>query len=348
MKNVEEDFVLPPLSQDSSQWLEQLLPELSGSGAVRSMLDGSFGIDPGSAVQRLTNLFFGELRLSLRVLALLLAMGIFLAVLRNLQSSFGRDGVGKCAELAAAAYLTAVALQAFSTASEYASAAVEDLTAIMHGVIPVTLSLMLSGGMAVSGGAIHPLIYFMCSVMSAVVKRAVIPLALFSMALYLLGGMSSGINVNGLADLCQRLNTYLLGFLMVLFTGVLSVTKFAATSFDSVAARGLKFAVSAAVPVVGGSIADAMSSVAGGSILLKNTVGAAGVAALIGVALFPVVKIGALSLVFRVSGALMGPLGGQRTAEAVYRMAGCLEMLVAAVSCVGVMMVISVFAVMGG
>ncbi len=344
---MDEIFELPPLSEQSSRWLDSLLPEFSAEGAVRSMLDGNFGVDAGSVLGRLVNLFAGELRLSLRVLALLLAMGIFMAVLNNLQSSFGRESVGRSAELAAAAYLTAIALETFSTAVDCVNTAIGDLSLVVDAVIPVTMSLMLSGGKPVSSSAIHPVIYFMCSAMVKIISGVIIPLSLFSLVLLILGSISTGINVDGLADLCRKINNYLLGFIMVIFTGVLSVTGFAAASFDSVAARGLKFAVSAAVPLVGGSIADAMNSVAGGSLLLKNTVGAAGAAVLICVALLPVVKIGALSLVFRISGALMGPLGGQRLSRTVYNMAGCLEMLVAAAACTGVMMVMGVVAIMG-
>lgn len=343
---MEETFALPALSGESSQWLNQLMPEFSAEGAVNSMLEGSLGIDPGSVTGRLLNLFAGELRLSLRVLALLLALGIFLAVLKNLQSSFGREGVSRAAELAAAAYLTAIALEAFSAAVDYASTAMTDLNLLMDAIVPVTLSLMLSGGMPVSGGAVNPIVYFMCSFMAKLISGVVIPLSLISLVLYILGSISTGISVNGLADLCQRANRYLLSFIMVIFTGVLSVTKFAAASFDSVAARGLKFAVSSAVPLVGGSIADAMNTVAGGSLLLKNSIGAVGVAMLIGVALLPVIKIGALSLVFRVGGALMGPLGGDRLSEAVGHMAGCLEMLIASVASTGIMMVIGIAAIM--
>ena len=343
---MEDNFIMPALSHDSSQWLDSLIPEFSADRAVNSMLEGSFRVDPSSIVGRILNLFIGELRLSLRVLALLLALGIFLAVLKNLQSSFGREGVSRAAELAGAAYLTAIALEAFSTAVDYAATAVADLNTLMDAIIPVTLSLMLSGGMPVSGGAVNPIVYFMCSLMGKIIGGVVIPLSLVSLVLYILGSISLGLSVNGLAYLCQRANKYLLSFLMVIFTGVLSVTKFASASFDSVAARGLKFAVSSAVPLVGGSIADAMSTVAGGSLILKNSIGAVGVAMLIGVALLPVIKIGALSLVFRVGGALMGPLGSDQLSEAVGHMAGCLEMLIAAVASMGLMMVIGVAAIM--
>lgn len=340
------DFEFPALSPESEGWLSQLLPEFSADNSIARMLEGSFDLEFGGLAGRLIDLFFGELRLSLRVLALLLAMGIFMAIIQNLQSSFNRDGVAAAANLASAAYLTAIAVEAFAGARDYAVTAVDDLCRIMDAILPVTLSLMLSGGLAVSGSALHPIIYFMCSLLSKVVSMAVIPLALFSMALHILGSASTGVNVEAAADLCARISRYILSFIMVVFTGVLSVTRFAASSFDGLAARGLKFAVSSAVPVVGGSIADAMSSVAGGSLLLKNTIGAAGVAVIIGVALLPVVKIGALSLVFRIGGALMGPMGGERLADAVYRMAGCLETLVASVACVAVMMVIGVMALM--
>lgn len=345
---MDELFIMPEISEESKGWISSLLPEFSAEEAVSNMLKGQFGFDTEGLFSRFINLFLGELRGSLKVLALLLAMGIFLGILRNLQSAFGRESLGSAANLAAAAYLTAIALEVFSSAKDFALTAVDDLSMIMDAILPLTLSLMMSGGMAVSGGAIHPVIYFMCSLLSAAVKNIAVPLSLFSMALYILGSFGGGADVSALAQLLGRIGRYSISFVMVIFTGVLSITRFAAASFDSLAARGLKFAVSSAVPVVGGSIADAMNSVAGGSILMKNSVGAAGAALLVAVALLPVVKIGALSLVFRLGGALMGTLGGDRIGDAVCKMAGCLEMLVASVASVAVMMVIAVAALMGG
>lgn len=345
---MDELFQMPEISVDSQSWLNSLMPEFSAEGAIGDMLEGQFGIEVGGILNRLINLFFGELRLSLKVLALLLAMGIFLGIISNLQSSFGSKSTAVAAQLAATAYLTSIALEVFSSARAFALGALEDLTVIMDGILPLTMSLMMSGGMAVSGGAIHPVIYFMCSVLSAAVKNIVLPLSMFSMTLYILAGFGTDLNILPLADFLQRLGRYVISFVMVLFTGILSVTRFASASFDSLAARGIKFAVSAAVPVVGGSIADAMNSVAGGSILLKNSIGAVGAVLIIAVALLPVVKIGALSLIFRLGGALMGPMGGEKIADSVYRMAGCMEMLVAAVAAVAVMMVIAVASLMGG
>lgn len=344
----DELYKMPEISQNSQEWLNSLLPEFSTEGAVKNMLEGQFGVDMGGVVNRILNLIFGELRLSLRVLALLLSMGIFLGIINNLQSAFGNKSTAVAARLGAAAYLTSIAIGVFETAKTFALSAMGDLTAIMNGILPYTLSLMMSGNMAISGGAIHPLIYLMCSIMTAAVKNVVLPLSMVSMVLYILSSFGTSVSIGPLADFMQRVGGYIMGFIMVLFTGILSITKFASASFDSLAARGIKFAVSAAVPVVGGSIADAMNSVAGGSILLKNSIGAAGAIMIIAVALLPVIKIGALSLIFRVGGALMGTMGEERVANAVYKMAGCMEMLVAAVASTAVMMVIGVAALMGG
>lgn len=335
------------LSADSKNWISSLLPSFSLREAAADIAAGKFDLGAEKIFSNLFNLFFGEIALSLKTLALLLATGVILGMLDNLRSAFASDAVHKAARLAAAAVLTAVALEAFSSARETALTALEDLNTIMNTVLPLSISLMISSANACLGSAVHPVIYFMCSVLSAAVKNVVLPLAMFSMALYILSGFAPEMGISPLADLMRRAGKYLMGFIMMLFTGVLSVSRFAGASFDSLSARGLKFAVSTAIPVVGSSVADAMNSVAGASALLKNSVGVLGSVLIIAVALLPVIKIGALATVFRLGGALMGTMGDEKTALAVSEMAQSMEMLLAAVTSVGVMMVIGVSALMG-
>ena len=64
------------------------------------------------------------------------------------------------------------------------------------------------------------------------------------------------------------------------------------TSADAAAIKTAKMAISRAVPVVGGILADAADSVLAGAGAVKNTVGAAGLLAVLAVCLLPLMRLG--------------------------------------------------------
>ena len=61
-------FAFPELSPQSESWLSRLMPEFSAEGAVSDMLGGSFDFGLGGVAEKLAELFFGEIGISLRTL----------------------------------------------------------------------------------------------------------------------------------------------------------------------------------------------------------------------------------------------------------------------------------------
>ena len=85
---------------------------------------------------------------------------------------------------------------------------------------------------------------------------------------------------------------WLLTGALALFTLYLTVSGAAAGSADTVtASAGLRSAVGV-LPVVGSILADAADSVLAGAGAVKNTVGAAGLLAVLAVCLLPLVRLG--------------------------------------------------------
>ena len=146
--------------------------------------------------------------------------------------------------------------------------------------------------------------------------------------------------------LFAKLHKTVLAFAMSIFAGILGISSFAAASFDSLAARGVKFAVSASVPMVGGSIAEAMSSVAGAAMLLKNAVGIAGVIGIFGMFALPLLKIWALGLAFRLVAAFTAPVAEDRTVEVLRNLGDCIDMLFSSLACMGTIMIIALASIL--
>ncbi len=89
------------------------------------------------------------------------------------------------------------------------------------------------------------------------------------------------------------------------------------------------------IPVVGRSLADAMDSVLGTALVLKNALGLIGAVAILFICALPAIQILLQALVFRIAGALIQPLGEEKLAEAVTGMGNSLILLFASLTICG-------------
>ena len=65
---------------------------------------------------------------------------------------------------------------------------------------------------------------------------------------------------------------------MTIFTGLLSIQSVVGSSADTLTSKTAKYVISNCVPVVGGAVSDAYSTVKGSLSLLKNGIGGVGIA----------------------------------------------------------------------
>jgi len=106
---------------------------------------------------------------------------------------------------------------------------------------------------------------------------------------------------------------------------------------DGVALRTGKFTAKAFIPVVGGMFSDAFETVAGASLVLKNSIGAFGAVALIVLCCFPLLKLFAITLIYRGAAALLQPLGEDGVSDTLEAMAQYMYAIIGAVAAVALM-----------
>ena len=106
------------------------------------------------------------------------------------------------------------------------------------------------------------------------------------------------------ADLLKNTITFLLTALLLAFVGYLTASGAIAGSVDAAAVKAAKLAISRAIPVVGGILADASESVLAGAGALRSAVGAAGMIVVLAICLTPFLRLALQYLVYKVAAAL--------------------------------------------
>ncbi|MCR4419666.1 MAG: stage III sporulation protein AE [Clostridia bacterium] len=306
-------------------------PQLNVRTILADLAAGRTVLDPRALFSSLGRFLGGELLASARVMGQLVVLAVLCAVLHNLQAAFERRTVGEIAYLVVLLALLVLALGSFSSAMQIGREAVDRMTVFMQALLPGLLTILTAMGGMASSAIVHPLIMGCLALGGTLVRDVVLPLLFLAAALNIVGRVSERFQVTRLADTLKSLAVIALGLFITLAVGIITVQGAAAGAVDSLTLRTAKFASTAFVPVIGKTLTDAVEAVASASLLVQSAAGLLGVVGLLGLALFPALKIGVLALIFHLTAALVQPFGDNRISDALAAMGGTLGLAFAVV-----------------
>ena len=336
----------PEITSSAAQSIQTILGDFNFESIVEEITAGKFSPKAGSIANRLISAFFGELTTALMLVGGIAALILLCAFVNNLHGSFGKNEISRATGFAIFVYIATIAATVFQNAGSFVSDTLRDITLLVHSIVPSMSLLSISGGQPLSATLSHPVIFFICSGAGSLIKNVITPLVLLRAVSTLLCAVTGNDSLEEFSGLFAKVHKTLLAFSMSFFAGVLGISSFAAASFDNLAARGVKFAISASVPVVGGSISEAMGSVAGSAMLLKNAIGLGGVLLLFAVFALPLIKLWVLSLSLRLTAAFTAPVSEKRVSQVLKKLGECIDMLFSSVACMGTIMIVAIASIL--
>jgi stage III sporulation protein AE len=285
------------------------LPE-SQKGSIAEFLSGEKQLSLKEWLIAFGKFLFYELQANGKLLGTLILLTVFSMVLQSLQNAFEQQAVSKVAYAVVYMVLLIIALNSFRVAMDYALDAVQTMSHFMIAMIPLLLALLASSGGVISAAFFHPIILFLMNTTGTIVEYVTLPLLFLAALLSIVSTLTDHYKVTQLAELLTKVGIGILGVILTIFLGVMSVKGATSAIADGIALRTAKFVAGNFIPVVGKMFTDAADTVVTASMLLKNTVGIVGVAILFIIAAFPALKIFAIAFIYKVSAAVMQPLGG--------------------------------------
>ncbi|WP_422392741.1 stage III sporulation protein AE [Mesobacillus harenae] len=285
------------------------LPE-SQKGSLYDFIKGEKTFSLKEWSSGILKYLFHEFIVNGKLLGSLVLLTIFSMFLQTLQNSFEKSTVSKVAYSIVFMVLIIIALNSFHVAIQYTNEAISTMIHFILALIPLLLALMAASGGIVSAAFFHPVILFLMNTSGMFIQYVILPLLFLSTLLSIVSILTDHYKVTQLAQLLRNWSIGLLGALLTIFLGVISVQGASAAVADGVTIRTAKFITGNFVPVIGRVFTDATDTVITASVLLKNTVGLAGVAILLIIAAFPAVKILMIAFIYKFAAAILQPLGG--------------------------------------
>ncbi|MCM3633175.1 MULTISPECIES: stage III sporulation protein AE [Paenibacillus] len=286
--------------------------------------------------------FLEEIIYNGKLLLIIVMLSIFSMMLETLQSAFEKKSISKIAYSIIFIVLVTIAINSFMVAMDFAKEAIEKMITFMLAMVPLLLTLLASMGGVVTVSVMHPLIIFMIHMVGSLIYLVVFPLLFFSAVLHIVSAITDRFKLTQLANMLRNIAVTVLGILLTVFLGVISVQGATSSITDGVALRTAKFVTGNFVPVVGKMFSDAADTIISASLVAKNAVGIAGVTILLVICAFPAIKIVALALIYHLSGAIMQPLGDSPIAACLQTIGKTMLYVFAALAAVSLMFFLAI------
>ena len=301
---------------DIKQFWDDILVQYGGflpegqKGDMMDYLSGEQTISLKAWFTGLLKFLFHEMLANGKLLGMLILLTVFSMFLQSLQNAFEKSSISKIAYSIVFMVLIIIALNSFHVAIQYTKETIETMVSFFMALVPLLLALIAASGGFVSAAFFHPVLLFLMNTSGLFIGNFVLPLLFLATILSVVSTLTEHYKVTQLADLLKKISIGLLGVFTTIFLTVISVQGTSTAVADGITIRTAKFVTGNFIPVVGRIFTDAADTVISASVLLKNTVGIAGVVILLLIVAFPALKILAIAFTYKLTAAILQPLGG--------------------------------------
>lgn len=321
----------------------EILRELDVEEFVEGLNDkDGFDLEKNKIIRAAKKVLLKEIAETGKLMGVIVVIAIVCSLLKHLQDAFKENRVSDIAYFTCFASMIVVISKSFYISISIASNAVNGISDFMYAIVPVMIVLFASIGNVTQAIFMDPILIASINICITIISKVIFPMITLSFVLSFVNNLSEDYKIGRLSSIIKSSVLWIQGTMMTIFVTILTIRSIASATMDDVTIKAAKFAVDSAVPVVGKTLSDAISTMAGYTLLLKNSIGTLGMVVIILVMLSPIIKLFCISGIYKVTGALLQPISDKRLTDSIDSVGNCITLILACVICTTVMTFIMV------
>lgn len=235
--------------EESNKYTEEVYEDLDMKEVLNSAISGE--IDNNLILKAIVKLFGEEVRNSINLIGSILVIIIIHAIIRAMTDGLENKGIGQITYYVQYILIITITMTNFMQIVNSVKDSINNLLVFINSIIPILMSLMLATGSVTSVSMIQPILLFLITFIGNLINTLIIPILLIGTTLGIISKISSKVQVDKLAKVMKSGTVWILGFVLTLFVGILSLEGNLTAGVDGITAKTAKVAVSSFVPVVG-------------------------------------------------------------------------------------------------
>ncbi len=202
-------------------------------------------------------------------------LGVILISAALTDNSVG--GINQTVNYVTVLCIAAVILTPLFSSITAAVDALKNCAYFITGFVPVFAAIIAASGKAATSVSMSTLLLGAANGMSYVANFVIVPLMGGYLAVSVSSAVSPLLSNSGLSESIKKIVFWIMSLISTVFVGILGIQTAVNSSADSLSMKTAKFIVGSSVPVAGGVLSEALSTLTASISLLKSSVGIYGV-----------------------------------------------------------------------
>lgn len=335
-----DSFNISNFIDEANKYSNDILKDIDIQELLNNAIKGE--LDTNQLLKNIFPLLGTEIKEALKVMGSILIIVLIHSVLKSISDNLNNKSVAQITYYVQYILIATVIMTNFSSIITLTKEAVGNMISFIQLLFPLLMTLMLASGSVVSVNLVQPIILFIIYLISNIFQSIIIPIILVGTALAIVSKISDRIQIDKLSKFLKSSSVWVIGILLTIFVGVLSIEGTLGSSVDGITAKTAKAAVSSFIPVVGKVLGDAVDTVIGCSAILKNAIGIVGVIVVIAICITPILKLAIITIIYHLTAALCEPIADSKIVSLITQMADTFKILLAILCSISVMLIIGI------
>ena len=338
LKKQQKEFGIQEFIQKADAYTGEFFEGIDINDILDDAIKGE--VDNQTVFKKVLSLLGGELVSGLTALGSVLAIVIIHSVLKSVSESLENDTISKLIYYVQYICIITIIMMNFSDIVQVVKDTCNNLVGFMNILVPLLISLMIYTGSIATSGILEPIILFLINFIGNIIQNLIIPIVLVFTSLIVISKISNNVQIDKLSKFLKSGVVWFFGIVLTIFVGVISLEGTLSSSVDGITAKTTKAVVSSAIPVVGKILGDAVDTVLGCGIILKNAVGLIGVVIVLGICIIPIIKLGVLTIAYKLMSAICEPIADKNITSLLDQIGDVYKIFLAILCSISVMLII--------
>lgn len=334
----EKSLGITEFIKESKEYVGETFSDVDLSTLYKDAISGDINLQ--GFLGKVIKLTGKEVASTIRSLGYILVIIIIHSIIKNISDGLGNNQIGEITHYVVYILIVTLIMTNFSEMINLIRETTNSLVGFLNSLLPILLSLMITTGNIVTASTIQPVLLMIITFIGNFISSVLLPLILIGTALGIISKISDKVQISKLSKFFKSSVVWVLGIVLTIFVGILSLEGTLTSSVDGLTAKTTKAVVTSTIPVVGKILGETVDAVLGCSNILKNAVGFVGIFVVISISILPIIKLAIMSISFNLTAALSEPIADKKIVSVLEQMGDTFKVLLGMVIAISVMLII--------
>lgn len=240
-----------------------------------------------------------------KILIVIIIISMIYSLFISMDSNYEKNDLSKASTMVVYAVIFIIVIDGFNKAFDIGSLFINTITVFSNATIPIIGAFIAASGNLPVIGIMSPVVLFSVNLIENIINYIILPALLASVVIFSAGNFCGNKGLKDFSSLIRKTAVWSVTGITTIYCAIVGVLKLYSGTLSGVAGKGIKFAISSLIPVLGSVLSDSAEAVAGGALLLKNTAGAAALIFIVISMIVPVVKLFVIVVIYKVASAVL-------------------------------------------